>query len=127
MSKLEKFLEDWRSFTPSTGLNKRAKLFDGVLEIELSKSGRDDNTIRVNSIHSLSSGSRKLGKFMNWLTKKADSGGFQLSLAAQPFGWNREELPSKDKIKFYMERFNFQVKYEYPDEEGYEMVRQPKN
>jgi hypothetical protein len=127
MSKLEKFLEDWRSFTPSTGLNKRAKLFDGVLEIELSKSGRDDNTIRVNSIRSLSSGSRKLGKFMNWLTKKADSGGFQLSLAAQPFGWNREELPSKDKIKFYMERFNFQVKYEYPDEEGYEMVRQPKN
>lgn len=127
MSKLEKFLEDWRSFTPSTGLNKRAKLFDGVLEIELSKSGRDDNTIRVNSIRSLSSGSRKLGKFMNWLTKKADSGGFQLSLAAQPFGWNREELPSKDKIKFYMERFNFQVKYEYPDEEGYEMVRKPKN
>lgn len=127
MSNTEKFLKDWNKFAPSTGFNKRAKMFDNALEIELSKSGRDNNTIRINSIRSLSSGSRKLGKFMNWITKKADSGGFQLSLAAQPFGWNREEIPSKDKIKFYMERFNFRVKYEYPDEEGYEMARQPRN
>jgi hypothetical protein len=121
MSSLDDFMVEWNTRPSGTPLNKRARLFDNVLEIEVSVSGRP-NTLRINSIRSLKLKSGKVSQFLNWITKRADKGKFTLRLAAQPFGWNKDELPQAGKLKEIVERFGFKVEYEYPDN-GYEMIR----
>ena len=48
-----------------------------------------------------------------------------LTFCAQPYGWDKDFLPNKNKIKTLVEKHGFEVKFEYPDKTGYEMIRWP--
>lgn len=122
---VEKFISDWTSNSQPTKTKIRTKRLYKDLEVEISPSARK-NVIRLNSIKSLNPKSGELRKLLNWLSKKADKHEIVLSMVCQPFGWNKDELPDKDKLKEIAECYNFAVKFEYPDSEGYEMVREPK-
>ena len=62
-------------------------------------------------------------KFLKWITKEADNGGFNLTMAAQSTSRHFEDSPSKDKLKTVLEKFGFNSNFEYPDKKGYEMER----
>lgn len=126
MNATDAFLKDWESNSSVSEKNDKIRT-NGNLEIKLSKSGRE-NTIRLNYLKSTKPKNGEATKFMKWLTKQADKHQVTLTLCAQPVGysWNKDELPNKDKLKQWTERLGFKVKFQYPDSEGYEMVREPR-
>ena len=118
------FLADWSKTSKEHKTKKRKRTFNNF-EVEISPSVRF-LTVRINSIYSTKPGSGQLNKLLSWLSKRADKHGVILTLCAQPFGWNKDDLPDKDKLKQISERYGFSLNYEYPDGYGYEMIRQPK-
>jgi len=123
---VDKFISDWTSNSQPTKIKVRTTRVHRNFEVEISPSARRD-TVRLNSIRSLNPKCGELKKLLNWLAKKADKHGVTLTMACQPFGfgWSGDEFPDKDKLKDIAERYKFVVKFEYPDGDGYEMVREP--
>lgn len=95
------------------------------LEVTLSKSGRD-NTVHLNALKSRDQKKGKATKFIKWLTKEARKGDFDITLCAQPWGHNFEDTPKKERVRDWLLGLGFTVKWEYPDEEGYEMEYDPR-
>ena len=80
--------------------------------------------MRINYIKSLSRQNGELKTFLQWITEKATKGKFNLSMAVQPCNSHYEEAVPKEKLKEVAERYGFAMKFEYPDQLGYEMVRE---
>ncbi len=123
---IESFLKDWEANTTELEgpLTQSRRLYKDVLEVQLTKSGRD-NTVRINANKSLEKKKGHASKFLKWLVKEADKGKFELSACVQPWGHSFEKTPSADVLKNSFAKLGFSVRFEYPDE-GFEMVRQPK-
>lgn len=122
MENITNFMNTWNERDSSESFNTRSKIFN-KLDVELSKSGRDDCTVRINYIQSRKRRKGELKKFLTWITKLADANEFTLTMAAQPCGRHYEDTPKKEKLKEIIERYGFTVRFEYPDGNGYEMVR----
>lgn len=123
---IDTFLEEWNDSTVAitSELAWDRRLHQDVLEVHLTKSGRD-NTVRLNALKSNEQKKGHSSKFLKWLTKEADEGKFILSVCVQPWGYSFESSPSKENLKDWFERHGFVVKWKYPDEKGYEMERSP--
>ena len=122
MKTINDFMDTWNKRDNTETDDSHSKIFN-KLEVELSKSGRNDYTIRINYITSKTRRKGELKKFLSWITKQADLNKFDLSMAAQPCGRHYEDLPKKEKLKEITEKYGFVEKFEYPDGIGYEMTR----
>lgn len=122
MENITTFINEWNKRDKSEFGSTRSKTFN-KLDVEISKSGRDDYTVRINYIQSNKRRKGELKKFLSWITKQADAGEFNLTMAAQPCGRHYEDVPKKEKLKEISEKYGFTVRFEYPDGNGYEMVR----
>lgn len=122
-SHVQDFLNEWEESTLAHKTKPRIRTVANF-DVEISPSNRF-LTVRINSIFSTSRKSRKLSKLLGWFAAKADEHNVVLTLCAQSFGWDRDSLPNKNKIKALVEKHGFEVKFEYPDKEGYEMIRWP--
>lgn len=123
MSSIDIFLTNWANMSeekPSTLI----RLYND-LEVTLTKSGRE-NTVRLNSLKSKDQKKGNATKFIKWLTKEARKGDFDITLCAQSWGYSFEDLPKKGKIKEWLLNLGFTVKWEYPEESGYEMEYDPR-
>lgn len=120
---VENFLNDWEQNTVAHESKNRNRTV-GNFDIEITPSARF-LTVRINSIFSTDRRSGKLSKLLRWLAAKADEHNVVLTFCAQPFGWDKDFLPNKNKIKTLVEKHGFEVKFEYPDKAGYEMIRWP--
>lgn len=125
MSHIEAFFAEWKNNSKphKSSMMKHIRMFNDV-EVALSKSACT-NTVRVNSLRSNDQRKGEATKFMKWLTRRADKQGFFVTLSAEPFGWNKDDAMDKDQLKEWMEKYGFSVKWEWPDEDGYEMIRKP--
>ena len=121
---VDQFISEWKSASRAVDGQPRKRLYGDSLHVEISPSART-NTVRINSIKSINYGSGELKKLLTWLTKRASKHDIVLTLSAQSFGWNRDDLPSNDKLKEIVERYGFKLKFVYPDNDGYEMVKHP--
>ena len=127
MTTVDTFLNSWgQNSKPEQSplVNPRARVFNN-LHVELSKSGRDENTVRINHIKSFKRQSGELKKFLQWITNEATKNKFVLSMAVQPCNNHYEEPVPKEKLKEVARRYGFEVHFEYPDGRGYEMRRNP--
>lgn len=125
MQALENFLETWNKRdepTQSPLVNSNSKIYNN-LHVVLSKSARDNKTVRINYIESKRRRKGEMKKFLRWLTTQADKGGFNLSMAVQPINRHYEESVPKEKLKETAEGVGFTERFEYPDGLGYEMIR----
>ena len=122
MKMINDFMNIWNKRDKTETGATRSKIFNN-LEVELSKSGRDDYTIRINHILSKKRQKGELKKFLSWITTQADTNKFVLSMAVQPCGRHYEDVPKKEKLKEISEKYGFVEKFEYPDGAGYEMTR----
>ena len=124
---IDTFLKSWNDSTTeiTNALGNNRRLYNDVLEIQLTKSGRA-NTVRLNSLKSVDKKKGHGSKFLKWLAREADKGKFALTVCVQPWGHSFESSPSKDVLKDWFARNGFTMKWEYPDEKGYEMERKPK-
>lgn len=119
MQSIDNFMTEW-SKREAASSNLRAKIYNG-LHIEISRSSRNNSTIRINHIRTTNPKKGELKKFLKWITTQATKGQFNLSMAVQSTGRHFEDTPPKDKLKSIAESFKFSVRYEYPDKIGYEM------
>lgn len=127
MTTVDTFLSAWgqkEKPEQSPLVNPRAHIFNNLL-VELSKSARDDNTVRINHIKSLKRQSGELKKFLQWITAEASKNKFTLTMAVQPCTSHFEESVPKEKLKEVARRYGFEVRFEYPDKLGYEMYKKP--
>lgn len=124
MKSTEAFLNEWNNNSKIIDSDKSGNTrgFSNLM-VQLSKSASDDYTMRINYIKSTKRKKGELKKFMTWITNLADKNELTLIMAAQPFGRYDEDKPNKHKLKEITERYGFELKYEYPDELGYEMAR----
>ncbi|KKN02125.1 hypothetical protein LCGC14_1120780 [marine sediment metagenome] len=120
---VQDFLDEWEENTLEHKSKPRTRTVANF-NVEISPSARF-LTVRINSIFSTKRKSKKLFKLFRWLAAKADEHNVVLTLCAQSFGWDRDVLPSKDKIRVLVEKHGFEVRFEYPDKGGYEMIRWP--
>ncbi len=120
---VQDFLNEWEENTLEHKAKPRTRTVANF-DVEISPSGRF-LTVRINSIFSTNRKSKKLSKLLGWLAAKADEHNVVLTLCAQPFGWDKDVLLSKDKIRVLVEKHGFEVKFEYSDKNGYEMIRWP--
>lgn len=120
---VESFLNEWEENTLKHKSKPRVRTIANF-DVEISSSARF-LTVRINSIFSTNRKSKKLSKLLRWITTKADEHNVVLTFCAQPFGWDKDFLPNKNKIKALVEQHGFEVKFEYPDKAGYEMIRWP--
>ncbi len=116
---IDTFLSNWEN--KSEEIPNTSRRLYNELEVTLSKSGRY-NTIRLNALKSKDKKNENATKFMRWLIKEANKGKFDITLCAQPWGYSFEELPKKEKLRDWYLGFGFIVKWEMPDNNGYEMV-----
>lgn len=121
---IDTFLEQWSNSTVEIP-NSSTRLYNEILEVQLTKSGRD-LTVRLNSLKSRKQKKGHSNKFLKWLTREADKNHFILSVCVQPWGYSFESSPSKEDLKKWFARNGFTVKWEYPNKQGYEMERMPK-
>ena len=127
MQAIDTFLETWNkreapAESPLTNTNSRK--YNG-LDVVLSQSARNGRTVRINHIVSNKRRKGELKKFLRWIVAQADKGDFDLTMAAQPINRHYEDGISKDKLKETAEKVGFEMRFEYPDELGYEMIRHP--
>jgi len=122
MQSIDTFMADWSSRQDAPAHTSRAKIYEHLL-VELTKSARDNKTVRINHIKSTYNRSGDLRTFLKWITGEADQKSFSLTMAVQPSGRHFEDAPNKDKLKTVAEKYGFRVKFEYPDNQGYEMER----
>lgn len=125
MQAIEKFLAAWdtRDAPVSSPLvSQNSKIYNN-LHVVLSKSGRDNKTVRINYIESKRRRKGEMKKFLKWIAAQADKGGFNLSMAVQPINRHYEESVPKEKLKETAVGVGFTERFEYPDGLGYEMVR----
>ena len=115
---IDTFLTNWANVSEELP-NTSTRLYND-LEVTLTKSGRD-NTVRLNSIKSRKQKKGRATDFMKWLIKEAKAGEFDITLCAQPWGYSFEDTPKKEKVKTWLEGLGFIVKWEWPNEDGYEM------
>lgn len=120
---VKSFLKEWNENTLAHKTKPRIRTVANF-DVEISSSAHF-LTVRINSIFSTKRKSKKLSKLLGWLAAKADEHNVILILCAQPFGWDKDFLPNKNKIKTLVQKHGFEVKFEYPDKEGYEMIRWP--
>lgn len=120
---VQDFLNEWEENTLAHESKPRNRTV-GNFDVEISPSARF-LTVRINSIFSTKRKSGKLSLLLGWLATKADKHNVVLTLCAGPFGWDKDSLPNKNKIKAIVEKHGFEVKFEYPDKDGYEMIRWP--
>lgn len=120
---VQDFLNEWEENTLAHESKPRNRTV-GNFDVEISPSARF-LTVRINSIFSTKRKSGKLSLLLGWLATKADEHNVVLTLCAGPFGWDKDSLPNKNKIKELVEKHGFKVRFEYPDKEGYEMIRWP--
>jgi len=120
---VQNFLNEWEKNTLTHKSKPRHRTV-GNFDVEITPSARF-LTVRVNSIFSTNRKSGKFSKLLGWLVAKADEHNVVLTLCAQPYGWDKDSLPNKNKIKALVEKHGFEVKFEYPDKAGYEMIRWP--
>lgn len=120
---VQDFLNEWEENTLAHESNPRSRTV-GNFDVEILPSARF-LTVRISSIFSTDRKSGKFSLLLGWLAARADKHNVVLTLCAQPFGWDKDSLPNKNKIKALVEKHGFKVKFEYPDKEGYEMVRWP--
>lgn len=120
---VQDFLNEWEENTLEHESKLRCRTV-GNFDVEISPSARF-LTVRINSIFSTNRKSGKLSLLLGWLAARADEHNVVLILCAQPFGWDKDFLANKNKIKALVEKHGFEVKFEYPDKEGYEMIRWP--
>lgn len=120
---VQDFLNEWKENTLAHSTKPRARTVANF-DVELASSARF-LTVRINSIFSTKRKSKNLSKLLGWLAAKADEHNVVLTLCAQSFGWDKDSLPNKNKIKALVEKYGFEVKFEYPDKDGYEMIRWP--
>ena len=120
---VQDFLNEWEENTLAHKSESRKRTI-GNFDVEIAASARF-LTVRINSIFSTNRKSGKLSLLLKWLAAKADKHNVVLTLCAQSFGWDKDSSPSKNKIRALVEKHGFKVKFEYPDREGYEMIRWP--
>jgi len=120
---VQNFLSDWEKNTVAHKSKTRNRTV-GNFDVEITPSARF-LTVRINSIFSTDRRSKKLSKLFRWLSTKADEHNVVLTLCAQPYGWDKDLSPNKNKIRTFVEKHGFEVKFEYPDKDGYEMIRWP--
>jgi hypothetical protein len=119
----DKFLTDWANNTEQSTTHPHRRVFMGC-EIVLQESGRS-NTVRLSALRAQEPRKGAGTKFLKWLGKQADKHGFDLTMAAQPWGHSFEPLPSKEKVLEIARKTGFEIQWQYPDQQGWEMVRYP--
>lgn len=127
MKAIDTFLETWnkRDEPAASPLTNQISRKYNNLNVVLSKSARNNNTIRINYIVSNKRRKGEMKKFLRWMATQADKGDFEVTMAAQPVNRHYEDGVSKEKLKEVAESFGFEEKFEYPDGLGHEMIRYP--
>lgn len=121
MNNIESFLSDWMKMSKAHSYKTYLRDY-GKLEVQLSNTGWP-NTVSLGSIRSSKQKTGEATKFLLWLTKQADSSRFNLRVSVEPFGWDKDDRPGKEKLKEFFERYDFKVQHDLPDEAGYVMIR----
>ncbi len=123
---IETFLTHWESKSTAHETRKHIRTH-GKLEVAMYQSGRDNNTVRLSSIRSTKPRKGEATKFLKWLNNQADKHQFKVTSVIQTFGWNRDSGPDKEKIKVWAEKYGYKVREDYPEEWGFEMIREPRS
>jgi len=121
---IDTFLENWVKNTETLEYCSR-RLYNDIMEVHLSKSGRT-NTLRINAIKSRECEKGHATKFIKWLIRQANQHNFNLTTCAQPWGHSFESIPSKEVVRDLFLKHGFKIKWQYPDEKGWEMARELK-
>ncbi len=122
---IETFLSDWESKSTQSDSNSYIRNHEN-LEVSIYQSARDDSTIRLSSIRSTKPKNKEASKFLKWITKQADKHQVKITSCITPFGWKRETDLDKDKLKAWFTKNGFVIREKYPEDWGYEMIRNPK-
>ncbi len=121
---IEAFLTEWESKSTAHDTKKSIRIH-GTLEVSIYQSARDGNTIRLSSIRSTKPRKGNATKFLKWLNAQADKHQFRITSCLEPFGWNRDSSLDKEKLKTWAEKYGFSIREKYPEDWGYEMIREP--
>ena len=122
---VEAFLSEWNSISEEHRSKKYLRNY-GNLEISIYQSARDDSTIRLSSIRSTKPKNKEASKFLKWTTKQADKHQVKITANIERFGWRRETDLDKEKLKVWFTKNGFAIREKYPEDWGYEMIREPK-